>query len=178
MRGRGRYLGFIDGDGDVPPELLVDFWDIVLVEAPDVLIGSKRHPASQVVYPVARRMYSWGYQQLVRAMFRLDVRDTQAGIKPVRREVLAEVLPSMSQQGYAFDLELLVAAKRSGHRHVVEGPVKIGRRFSSTISPVVIFEMLADTAVIWWRLHLARAYESRHREADALVSPRLTTGDT
>jgi len=157
-RGRGRYVGFIDGDGDVPPDLLADFLAIVEEQRPDVVLGSKRHPDSQVVYPVARRMYSWGYQQLVRVLFRLDVRDTQAGIKLVRRDVMSEVLPLMVEQGYAFDLELLVLARLLGHEHFVEAPVRIGRRFSSTVSPRVVAEMLADTFAIWWRLHIRHAY--------------------
>jgi len=160
-RGRGRYLGFIDGDGDVPPELLAEFVEVVRKEQPDVVLGSKRHPDSQVVYPVARRLYSWGYQQLVRALFHLDVRDTQAGIKLVRREVLAEVLPLMVEEGYAFDLEMLVIARRLGHRDLVEAPVRIGRRFSSTVSRRVVFEMLRDTFTIWWRLRFGDAYGAR-----------------
>jgi glycosyltransferase involved in cell wall biosynthesis len=155
-QGRGRYLGFIDGDGDVPPELLAEFVAVVEREQPDVVLGSKRHPDSQVVYPIARRMYSWGYQQLVRLLFHLDVRDTQAGIKLVRREVLAEVLPLMVEEGYAFDLEMLVIARRLGYRDLVEAPVRIGRRFSSTVSRRVVVEMLRDTFAIWWRLRTGR----------------------
>ena len=157
-RGRGRYLGFIDGDGDVPPELLADFVRLVEERHPDVVLGSKRHPGSQVVYPLARRLYSWGYQQLVRVLFHLDVRDTQAGIKLVRREVLAEVLPLMVEQGYAFDLEMLVIARRLGHRDLLEAPVRIGRRFTSTVSRRVVVEMLRDTFAIWWRMRFGRAY--------------------
>ena len=160
-RGRGRYLGFIDGDGDVPPELLAEFVQVVRDEHPDVVLGSKRHPDSQVVYPPARRRYSWGYQQLVRVLFHLDVRDTQAGIKLVRREVLSEVLPLMVEQGYAFDLELLVVARLFGYHHLVEAPVRIGRRFTSTVSPRVVAEMLRDTLAIWWRLQVRRAYGPR-----------------
>jgi len=163
-RGRGRYLGFIDADGDVPPELLGDFVDVVRAESPDIVLGSKRHPASQVVYPLARRLYSWGYQQLVRLLFHLDVRDTQAGIKLVRRDVLIDVLPSMVEQGYAFDLELLVVARFLGYRHLVEAPVRIGRRFTSTVSPKVVAEMLRDTMAIWWRLRVQHGYGARdHR---------------
>ena len=157
-RGRGRYLGFIDGDGDVPPDLLADFVAVVELDHPDVVLGSKRHPASQVVYPPARRLYSWGYQQLVRVLFRLRVRDTQAGIKLVRRDVLVDVLPVMVEQGYAFDLEMLVIASRLGYRHFVEAPVRIGRRFSSTVSSRVVGEMLRDTFRIWWRLYVGHAY--------------------
>ncbi|HTZ08218.1 MAG TPA: glycosyltransferase [Acidimicrobiales bacterium] len=151
-RGRGRYLGFIDADGDVPPELLATFLGVVQRSHPDVVLGSKRHPDSDVVYPPARRLYSWGYQQLVRLLFHLDVRDTQAGIKLVRREVLAEVLPRMTEEGYAFDLEMLVIAQRLGYRDLVEAPVTIGRRFTSTVSRRVVVEMLRDTFSIWWRL--------------------------
>jgi glycosyltransferase involved in cell wall biosynthesis len=151
-RGRGRYLGFIDADGDVPPELLADFVALVEAHHPDVVLGSKRHPASEVVYPVARRLYSWGYQQLVRALFHLDVRDTQAGIKLVRREVLVEVLPRMQEQGYAFDLEMLVIARQLGYRDLLEAPVRIGIRFTSTVSRRVVVEMLRDTFSIWWRM--------------------------
>lgn len=160
-RGRGRYLGFIDGDGDVPPELLAEFVTVVRQRHPDVVLGSKRHPDSQVVYPLARRLYSWGYQQLVRVLFHLDVRDTQAGIKLVRREVLAEVLPLMVEEGYAFDLEMLVLARRLGHRDLVEAPVRIGIRFSSTVSRRVVFDMLRDTFAIWWRLRSGDTYGAK-----------------
>jgi glycosyltransferase involved in cell wall biosynthesis len=157
-RGRGSYLGFIDADGDVPPELLADFVAVVRERHPDVVLGSKRHRASRVVYPPARRLYSWGYQQLVRLLFHLEVRDTQAGIKLVRREVLSDVLPLMVEQGYAFDLELLVLARRFGHGDLVEAPVRIGRRFTSTVSPKVVAEMLRDTFAIWWRLNVRHGY--------------------
>ena len=170
-RGRGRYLGFIDGDGDVPPELLADFVRLVEERHPDVVLGSKRHPESQVVYPLARRLYSWGYQQLVRVLFHLDVRDTQAGIKLVRREVLAEVLPLMVEQGYAFDLEMLVIARRLGHRDLLEAPVRIGRRFTSTVSRRVVVEMLRDTFAIWWRMRLGRAYTGTPPERPSAVAP-------
>lgn len=158
-RGRGRYLGFIDADGDVPPELLGDFIEVVRSQHPDVVLGSKRHRSSEVVYPPARRLYSWGYQQLVRLLFHLDVRDTQAGIKLVRRDVLVDVLPSMREQGFAFDLELLVVARVYGHHHLVEAPIRIGRRFTSTVSPKAVIEMLGDTLAIWWRLRVRHAYD-------------------
>lgn len=166
LTGRGRYLGFIDGDGDIPPDLLADFVQVVDAEHPDIVLGSKRHPRSVVVYPLSRRLFSWGYQQLVRLMFHLDVRDTQAGIKLVRREVLAEVLPAMVEQGYAFDLELLVVARHLGHGRLVEAPVHIGRRFSSTVSPLVLLRMLADTSAIWWRLYVRRSYEPQTSEPE------------
>jgi hypothetical protein len=68
------------------------------------------------------------------------------------------VLPWMVEQGYAFDLELLVLARRRGFDDFVEAPVRIGRRFRSTVSPRVVIEMLKDTFAIWWRLHVRHDY--------------------
>jgi glycosyltransferase involved in cell wall biosynthesis len=157
-RGRGRYIGFIDADGDIPPELLARFVELMRSERPDVILGSKRHPASTIVYPPMRRLYSWVYQQAVRWGFGLQVTDTQAGIKLVRREVMDDVLPRTRVKGFAFDLELLVLAHRLGHRALVEAPLEIRRRVSSTISLRALFTTLVETAGIWWRLHATDAY--------------------
>ena len=54
--GRGRYLGFIDADGDISPELLAPFVSIMRSMEPDIIIGSKRHPESSVHYPPLRRL--------------------------------------------------------------------------------------------------------------------------
>ena len=157
--GRGRYLGFIDADGDLPAALLPSFVTEIRSERVDIVVGSKRHPASDVVYPPLRRMYSWGFQQLVRLLFDLRVRDTQTGIKVVRREVLEAVLPQMLEKRFAFDLELLVLAQRRGYRRISELPVRIGERFVSTISVKAVLRTLADTMVIWWRLRFTHAYK-------------------
>jgi len=159
--GRGRYVGFIDADGDIPFELLGTFLGEIRTGSVDIVIGSKRHPASDVVYPPLRRLYSWGYQQLVRLLFRLDVRDTQTGIKILRREVLESVLPQMFEKRFAFDLELLVVAKMAGYDRIAELPVRIGKRFHSTISMAAVLGIVADTLTIWWRLRVRRSY-GRH----------------
>lgn len=162
-RARGRYVGFIDADGDIPPRLLADFVQIVRRSAPDIVIGSKRHPESRVVYPVLRRLYSWAYQQVVRFAFGVGVTDTQAGIKLVRRDVLADVLPRTVIEGFAFDLELLVVAEHLGYSKVLEAPIEIGRRFSSTVSLRALGLTLAETARIWWRLRVTHRYGSAGR---------------
>jgi glycosyltransferase involved in cell wall biosynthesis len=156
--GRGRYLGFIDADGDLPAELLRPFVSLMRRHEPDILLGSKRHPQSVVHYPPLRRAYSWGYQQLIRVLFHLRIRDTQTGIKLVRRDVLAAVLPHMVEKRFAFDLELFVVARRLGYRRFIEAPVRINERFSSTISPRAVLLLLLDTLAIFYRLRVLRFY--------------------
>jgi glycosyltransferase involved in cell wall biosynthesis len=156
--GRGAWLGFIDADGDLSPELLGPFVSLMRAYAPDIMLGSKRHPMSEVHYPPLRRAYSWGYQQLIRALFHLRVRDTQTGIKLIRREVAAAVLPLMVEKRFAFDLELFVVARHLGYERLFEVPVRIEERFSSTISPAAVGRIFLDTLAIWYRLHLRRHY--------------------
>jgi glycosyltransferase involved in cell wall biosynthesis/O-antigen/teichoic acid export membrane protein len=158
IQGRGRYLGFIDGDGDIPARQLSHFLAAIKAGDPDVVLGSKLHPGSDVRYPPLRRLYSSGYRQLTRLLFRLPARDTQTGIKLIRRQALAAVLPKMVEKRFAFDLELLVVARRMGYRNFVELPVQIAERFTSTISLRAVWRTLLDTFAIFYRLRVTHFY--------------------
>ncbi len=185
-RGRGRFLGFIDADGDLPPEQIAVLAAFATTGAgagagtgagntppPDVVLGTKRHPDSQVVYPPMRRLYSWLWQQAVFVLFRLQVRDTQTGLKLVRRDVLADVLPRMLEKRFAFDLELLVVARHLGYRRFVGVPVRIRQRFGSTVSVRAAVGMLLDLLAIWYRLHIRRWYDEPHREPAPPPNPSV-----
>src|ERR1022692_1801576 len=100
-------------------------------------------------------MYSSGYRQLTWLLFRLPARDTQTGVKLIRRETLAAVLPKMVEKRFAFDLELVVIARRMGYRSFVELPVQIAERFTSTISLRAVWRTLLDTCAIFYRLRIA-----------------------
>ena len=158
-QGRGKYLGFIDGDGDIPAEILKGYLERIAIDSPDIIYGSKRHRDSQVVYPPLRRVYSWIYQQINRWLFLLPVRDTQTGVKAIRRDVLASVLPKMVEKRFAFDLELFVVAKRQGFNNFVEMPVQINERFTSTVSLRSVKQTLLDTLAIFYRLRLMHYYD-------------------
>ncbi|MDA8101796.1 MAG: glycosyltransferase, partial [Nitrospiraceae bacterium] len=157
--GKGQYLGFIDADGDIDPKALSDFISVLIAFQPDIVLGSKRHPASEVVYPPLRRLYSLVYQQLIRRLFNLSVRDTQTGVKLCRREVIEQVLPLMVEKRFAFDLELFVVATRLGYDKFVEAPVIIRERFSSTVNMVSVAGTLLDTLAIFYRERILHFYD-------------------
>lgn len=161
--GRGRYLGFIDADGDLDPSLLASFVEIARNQTPDVVLGSKRHPLSTVNYPLIRRLYSRGYQLLIRAFFHLNLRDTQTGIKLFRREVLAAALPRMVEKRFAWDLELFVVARRLGFERFVEVPVVVKHQLRSTVSFRSVRHTFVDTLGIYYRLRLLHWYDEEHR---------------
>lgn len=160
---RGRYVAFVDADGDIGPEAIRPFLTIMKLYEPDIVLGSKRHPLSEVYYPPMRRLMSWTYHWLARLLFRVKVRDTQTGLKLVRRDVLAAVLPRLFEKRYAFDLELLVAARSLGYKRVFEAPIRINYRFASQVSPRAVFRIVLDTAAIFYRQHIIASYRADGR---------------
>jgi hypothetical protein len=156
---RGRYLGFIDADGDIPPGLWHSFLTLMDLYDADMIVGSKRHSLSDVHYPPIRRVYSRVYQALVHLLFRIDVTDTQTGIKLFRRDVLVDVLPLTREEGFVFDLELLLIARRCRWRRVIEAPVRVEHQFRSTVSLRSALQMLRQTLLLAARLHVLRSYD-------------------
>ncbi len=160
---RGDVVTFLDAGGDFDASAIDKFMKLMEVFDADVVIGSKRHPASRVNYPVGRRIGSYLYQLLIRVLFNLNLRDTQTGLKVFRREVLMQCLPRALVKRYAFDLELLVIAKHLGYRRFFEAPVEMDfNAVSSSLTKGAIFKALQDTAAIWYRLRILRWYDQPH----------------
>jgi glycosyltransferase involved in cell wall biosynthesis len=157
----GNLVTFIDADMELEPRDIRTFIERMRDDDLDIVIGSKRHPASEVTYPMFRRLQSLCYQLLIRVLFDLDVRDTQTGHKLFRRQVLAEVVPLLAVKQFAFDLELLVVARHLGYRRIAEAPIHLHYRFDSTIRPSAVYRILWDTAAIFYRLRIMRYYDRR-----------------
>lgn len=172
-RANGRTVAFIDSDGDLDPGDLVRFLTLMQLYDADMVVGSKRHPLSELAYPLSRRVMSWSYHKLVALLFGVRLRDTQTGIKLMRRELLAEVLPRLVEKRFAFDLELIVAARRAGYRRILEAPVRLRFRFTSTISRRAVAGILRDTAAIWYRRYVRRQYDPEPVPRASEPVPRL-----
>jgi hypothetical protein len=117
---------------------------------------------SRVQYPLLRRFQSWCYQVLIRTLFRVLVRDTQTGLKMMRREVALRVLDVALVKRFAFDVELLALARRFGFSRIIEAPVAIDYQFSSTTNLRAVFAVLWDTAAVFYRMRLRHWYDKPH----------------
>ena len=148
----GDLIAFLDADLELHPRQLRILYQIMQETSADVVIGSKRHPDSQVDYPWHRNIISTVYFELVRILFGLPIHDTQTGIKLFRRQVLADSFPRIRTSGYAFDLELLVAANRFGYQ-IAEAPVELDfqRQKLGRIGLGSILAMTWDTLRIYYR---------------------------
>jgi glycosyltransferase involved in cell wall biosynthesis len=158
----GRWVGFVDADLDLNPEDLAKYVAYAEAHELDFAIGSKRHPDSLVQYPPIRVAASWLFQQLVRLLFRLNVRDTQVGLKVFRREVAEQVLPFLLVKRFAFDIELLAVGRAFGFDRIAEMPVRLDYRFTgSGVRSRAVIRALVDTAAIFYRLRILHYYQRR-----------------
>jgi len=163
----GDIVAFLDSDLDLHPRQLRLFADLMGLVNADIVIGSKRHPLSQVDYPLKRRIYSRAYQILVRLLFGLNVTDTQVGMKLFKRKVLKEVIPRIAVKSWAFDLEVLVVAKKLGYNRIIEAPIEMKARFSgSKINLNAVRKIIWETMAIFYRRYLLRFYHRRLTKAD------------
>ncbi|GAA3452346.1 glycosyltransferase [Dactylosporangium matsuzakiense] len=161
LAGRGRYLGFIDADGDLDPRLWRSFVRLVELYAPDGVVGDKSHPLTTVDADASwtRNMCSAGYRLLIQVLFpSLPVRDTQVGLKVFRRELIADILPYCVEQRFVLDVEILALASRLGYRRILAAPISLYRVDRTTVTPGAVVRMLGDTVRLAWRLRMPTRY--------------------
>ena len=154
---KGDLVAFIDADLDIHPAGIARYIEILHETRADAIVASKIHPESKVAYPWPRRVQSRVFRLLVEVLFRLDVSDTQTGLKLFRRDVLDACLPFVHSSGFAFDLELLVLANDAGYK-IVEGLVELDFQFSSTTGVSAVVDVVRDV------VHTARRRQRERRE--------------
>jgi hypothetical protein len=74
------------------------------------------------------------------------------------------VLPLLRESRFALDLELLVLANKLGYSKIVEAPVRIEERFTSTISLKAVWLLLVDTLGLFVRFSILRQYDAALRQ--------------
>ena len=125
----------------------------------DVAIGSRRGARGAVPGPRVRRgwkrtVLSRGYNLLLRTTLEIGLSDAQCGFKALRSDAARAVLPSVVDNGWFFDTELLVLAERAGLR-IHEVPVEWADSPDSRVR--ILPTMLGSLRGIWrlwWGLGL------------------------
>ena len=123
MLSRGRLLLFADADGATPiaeaSRLRAE-----IERGADLAIGSRLLTGDGVQQDRtwSRRLLGRTFARITRALLRLPVRDTQCGFKMFRWDAGRRLFELLREEGFLFDLELLILADQQGYR-VVEVPV-------------------------------------------------------
>lgn len=114
----------------------------------DLSIASRKHPASVVVGRSASRKYIGSAFGGLTSLLTPGIRDTQCGFKLINRDALEMVLPLLTIDGFAFDVELIFVAQRLGYA-VKEIPVYWKHDPRSTVKMIPdTFKMARDVLKI------------------------------
>jgi dolichyl-phosphate beta-glucosyltransferase len=120
---RGRLVLFADADCSTPAAELDRLMAEVAAGA-DVAIGSRAAMGADVQNrSLLRRTMTAGLRLVVRLGLRVPFEDTQCGFKLFTSEAADRLFTAQTVEGFAFDLELLYLARRTG-MEVAEVPVR------------------------------------------------------
>ncbi|MFF0517551.1 glycosyltransferase [Actinomadura nitritigenes] len=134
LKGRGRALRHVWGTSDadvvayMDVDLSTDLDAFLPLVAPlisghsDLAIGSRLTRGSAVVRGPRREVISRCYNLLLRTTLAARFSDAQCGFKAARTEIVQALLPSVEDEEWFFDTELLLLAERNGLR-IHEVPV-------------------------------------------------------
>ncbi|MBI4573999.1 MAG: glycosyltransferase [candidate division NC10 bacterium] len=113
-RARGTLMGFVDADGSTPPAEVDRL--VSQVGPGDGVIASRWVAGASVPTPQSwvRRVFSRGFNLLVRGLFGFPYRDTQCGAKVFTREAWTAVVDKLAITDYAFDVNLLYHLRQEG----------------------------------------------------------------
>lgn len=151
LRARGDVALFLDADLSTPVEE-TDKAIAELARGYSVVIGSRQHPDSVIHVHQNQLRERMGklFNLWVRTLFSLEFLDTQCGFKGFCRAAGKEIFSIAQVDGFAFDIEVLIIARRLGYS-IKEIPVswsdapgskvKLGR----DLAPV-----MAELLTIYW----------------------------
>lgn len=163
MKASGQIVVFADGDMEIDLETLSDYLDAL--KDGDIVIASKRHSNSHVEVPITRRILSETFNGLVRLLTGVPLKDTQSGLKAMKKSAFTEIFPKLAVKRYAFDVELLAVAHLYGLK-VVEMPVNI--KLNASFKLHNIWHMFVDLLGIAYRLRVVHWYQRQIPTKDGL----------
>lgn len=173
---KGDYVAFIDSGMEINPNGISMVLEHMEWYNADIIVASKRHPASKVRYPIDRKIISFGAYLIARFLLRINVHDTQAGLKIFKRKVLVKVLPRLIVKNFAFDLEILSVANRLGFKRIYEAPIKLKYDFKGlhlqNAFIKIIFQSLIEALAVFYRLRIIRYYDD-HNQRKWVYDPEL-----
>lgn len=179
----GDYVAFLDAGMEIDPNGISMLLEHLEWYKADIIVGSKRHPASLITYPASRRILSFGAQIIAKFLLGIKVKDTQAGIKIYKAKVLKKITPRLMIKSFAFDLEMLSVANHLGFTRIYEAPIKLNYQFEELHLNGKTFQTikqcLIDALAIFYRLKILKYYDDNTKRVwhyDTDLKMRINTG--
>jgi dolichyl-phosphate beta-glucosyltransferase len=133
LGGRGQYRFLCDADLSMPVHELPRFLPPRLTDF-DIAIGTREGAgARRVGEPILRHLTGRAFNFTVKRLVHAGFEDTQCGFKMFTARAVKAVFPRVTVDGWAFDIEVLTIARRSG-LCVVEVPIEWHYREDSRLA--------------------------------------------
>jgi glycosyltransferase involved in cell wall biosynthesis len=120
------YIFYMDADLSVPLRDVDVFVEYFRTHPEvDVLLGNRQHPESRITIQQSwlRRRMGHTFNLILRQLALAGVQDTQCGFKAFRRAAAAAIFTRQQVDGFAFDVEVLLLARKLGLK-IVDLPVE------------------------------------------------------
>ncbi len=136
---QGEYVGFSDGDGQIPPESIVQIFDKIRVDSLDIC---KAYRVVRDTSPI-RKLVSKIFNFLFPIFFHTPIGDINGKPKIMRRNVYE--LLDLNSKDWFIDAEIILKAQALGYK-MGEVPVKFKKRQegASSVRFRTILEFLSN----------------------------------
>lgn len=160
------YIFEMDADFSHNPNDLPKLYAACAEQGGDVAVGSRYCNGVNVVnWPLGRVLMSYYASAYVRIVTGMNVRDTTAGFKCYRREVLETIdLDKIRFKGYAFQIEMKFTAYKCGFK-IIEVPIIFINRVlgTSKMNSSIFGEALFGVLQLKWSSFF-RKYPQKKQE--------------
>ena len=145
LEASGDVVLFTDSDLAYGVEVIGEAYDLIREKGADVLLGSRAiHKEGYEGYTFLRKIASKIYIKIINLSGGIRCSDSQCGFKAFAGNTGKEIFSRCETNGFAFDLEALLIAKKLG-KTFVEMPVKIINHRESKINVFAdAFKMLRE----------------------------------
>lgn len=149
---QGKIIVFSDADFSTPIEETQKLLDY-LADGFDIVIGSRGVPGARVEIHQSLLRETTGKvgNAVVQALLLLPYQDTQCGFKMFRAEAIHKILPLLTIDGFAFDMEILAVAAAQGCR-IAEVPVTWNNVLESKVRMLDTLQVFFDLLKIRYGL--------------------------
>ena len=136
LAARGDRVLYADADGATPIDQELKLREAIDAGA-DLAVGSRLVDAggAERKRTYLRALIGRAFAALAHSVLKPPVRDTQCGFKMLRAEPAQRLFGLSQEDGYLFDLEILVLAEQCGYR-VMEVPINWSDRPGGQLKPL------------------------------------------
>ncbi|GAB6166771.1 hypothetical protein JCM19992_27710 [Thermostilla marina] len=153
LQATGRIVAFTDADLPYDMQAMIDGYRLIDSAETDIIFGARDVPGAELeaARRLSRRLATRVFRSIVQLLVSGDVGDTQCGLKLFRRRAAVDIFSRAVIDGFAFDTEIVLLARRLGYRYR-RIPVRLLNEYSSTLSlSRHALPMLWEVVRLWWR---------------------------